>query len=117
MKCYNKNYISLARNLRKNMTPWERKLWYQFLRNFPVKFRRQQSIGNYIVDFYCASAKFVIELDGGQHYEQNGIVKDEKRDDFLNSLGISVMRISNLEIQNNFQNACNYIENEINRRL
>ena len=116
MKEYNKNYIPLARNLRKNMTPWERKLWYQFLRNFPVKFRRQQPIGNYIADFYCASAKLVIELDGNQHFEQQGISTDFQRDKFINSFGIVVLRISNLEIQRNFHNVCYYIENEGKKR-
>ena len=65
MKPYNKSNIPLAKNLRKNMTPWERKLWYEFLRDYPIRFQRQKSIGKYIVDFYCAKAKLIIELDGG----------------------------------------------------
>ena len=64
---YNKNNIHLAKNLRKNMTPWERKLWYQFLRSYPLRFQRQKAIDEYIVDFYCAKARIVIELDGGGH--------------------------------------------------
>ena len=68
MKDYNKDNIPLARVLRKNMTPWERRLWYDFLRNYPVRFQRQKAIGNYIADFYCAKARLVIELDGGGHY-------------------------------------------------
>ena len=65
MKEYNKDNIPLAKALRKNMTPWERKLWYEFLRNYPMRFQRQKAIGNYIVDFYCAKIGLVVELDGG----------------------------------------------------
>ena len=68
MKDYNKENIPLAKTLRKNMTPRERKLWYDFLRYYPVRFQRQKAIGNYITDFYCAKARLVIELDGGGHY-------------------------------------------------
>ena len=68
MKEYNKVNIPLAKTLRKNMTPWERKLWYEFLRSYPIRFQRQKAIGNYIVDFYCAKVGLVIELDGGGHY-------------------------------------------------
>ena len=79
MKPYNKSNIPLAKNLRINMTPWERKLWYEFLREYPMKFQRQKSIGNYIVDFYCARVKLVIELDGGRHYTYEQIKSDEFR--------------------------------------
>ena len=67
MKAYNKENISLAKALRKNMTPWERKLWYEFLRSYPLRFQRQKAIGNYIADFYCAKARLVLELGGGGH--------------------------------------------------
>jgi len=62
MKVYNKENIPLAKVLRKNMTPWERKLWYNFLRNYPVRFQRQKAIGNYIADFYCAKARRFLNL-------------------------------------------------------
>jgi len=65
VKEYNKNNILLAKELRKNMTPWERKLWYEFLRFYPIRLQRQKAIGNYIADFYCAKARLVVELDGG----------------------------------------------------
>ena len=67
MKEYNKVTIPLAKTLRKNMTPWERKLWYEFLRDYPLRFERQKAIGNYIVDFYCAKVGLVVELDGGNN--------------------------------------------------
>ena len=77
MKEYNKSNIPLAKVLRKNMTPWERKLWYEFLRSYPIRFQRQKAIGNYVVDFYCAKAGLVIGLDGGGRYttEQRGKAK------------------------------------------
>ena len=79
MKDYNKENIPLAKVLRKNMTPWERKLWYDFLRNYPGRFQRQKAIGNYIADFYCAKARLIIELDGGGHYTTEQRIKDEQR--------------------------------------
>ena len=66
---HNKNIVSLARELRKNMTKEEKHLWYDFLRTYPIKFMRQKIIGRYIADFYCAKANLVIELDGSRHYE------------------------------------------------
>ena len=68
MKPYRKENIPRAKELRKNMTPWERKLWYEFLRNYPLRFQRQKAVGDYIADFYCAKAGLVVELDGGGHY-------------------------------------------------
>ena len=79
MKDYNKDNIPLAKTLRKNMTRWERKLWYGFLRDYPMRFQRQKAIGNYIADFYCARARLVIEVDGGGHYTAEQARKDEMR--------------------------------------
>ena len=75
----NSKLIPLARNLRKQMTKEERHLWYDFLKNYPVKFYRQRVIGKYIVDFYCAKAKLVVELDGSTHYSETNILKDQQR--------------------------------------
>ena len=83
---YNKGNIPLAKVLRKNMTPWERELWYKFLRSYPVRFQRQKAIGNYIADFYCAKARLVIELDGGGHYEYEQMQKDNERTRVLQSM-------------------------------
>ena len=107
---YNKNNIPLAKNLRKNMTPWERKLWYQFLRSYPIRFQRQKAIGEYIVDFYCAKARIVIELDGGGHYEINQQNKDAVRTHTLESIGLTVLRIPNNEIDRNLIGVCEYID-------
>ena len=110
MKDYNKENIPLAKELRKNMTPWERKLWYDFLRYYPVRFQRQKAIGNYIVDFYCAKARLVIELDGGGHYTPEQIRKDELRTKDLESMNLMVVRICNLDIDRNFRGVCEYID-------
>lgn len=95
-----------AQALRKGMTKEERHLWYDFLKTLPVTVHRQKVIGNYIVDFYCASAKLVIELDGSQHYEAAGQMKDSVRDAFLSDLGLTVVRYSNLDISQNFEGVC-----------
>lgn len=100
----NINLNKLAKNLRNNMTEQERKLWYCFLRDYKYTINRQFIIGNYIVDFYCHSKKIVIEIDGGQHYEEENITYDNQRTKYLNSLGIKVLRFSNLDINNNFEN-------------
>ena len=100
--------------LRKNMTKEERHLWYDFLKTLSVTVNRQKVIGNYIVDFYIASSKIAIELDGSQHYEDKGIENDTKRDAFLNSLGIKVLRYSNLDINQRFESVCEDILKHIN---
>ena len=114
---YNKSNIKLARNLRKNATPWENKLWYQFLRNYKYKFVRQKTIGNYIADFYCSKARIIIELDGSQHYLDRQMNYDKERTDYFNSLDIKVIRIINSDIDFKFNEVCNYIDDEVNKRV
>ncbi len=101
-KTNNPKLTKNAKTLRKNMTKEERHLWYDFLKNLPVTVNRQKVISNYIVDFYIASSKIIIELDGSQHYEDAGIKGDIKRDEYLKSLGIKVLRYSNLDINKRF---------------
>ena len=110
---YNKNLISRAKELRKEMTPQEKHLWYDFLRNHSVKFYKQKIIDNFIVDFYCHSAKLAIEVDGSQHYTEEGLEYDKERTQLLNGYGIEVIRFSNLEIDNNFEEVCRMIEERI----
>ena len=110
MKAYNKAHISLAKELRKNMTPWERKLWYEFLRSYPVRFQRQKAIGSYIVDFYCAKAGLVIELDGGGHYTAEQTDRDFTRTKELQSMDLKVLRMCNLDIDCNFSGVCEAID-------
>ncbi len=117
MKKYNKDNIPLAKTLRKNMTPWERKLWYVFLRNYPVRFQRQKALGNYIADFYCAKARLVIELDGGGHYTDEQIKKDNLRTKELESMNLTVLRICNLDINRNFSGVCEFIDLNVKKSL
>ena len=99
---HNKQLVPLARALRKNMTKEERRLWYDFLRDYPVRFSRQKVLGRYIADFYSAEAKLIIELDGSQHYEDENIRKDARRTEFLEAYGLRIIRVANNEITGNF---------------
>ena len=114
---HNKNIVPFAKELRKNMTKEERHLWYDFLKNYPIKFTRQKVLGKYIADFYCAKANLVVELDGSQHYEDVGLMNDEKRTQYLEQYGIKVIRISNLDVIKNFEGVCMYIDNEVKQSL
>ena len=109
--------LARARELRREMTPHERKLWYLFLRKYPVKFYKQKIMERYIVDFYCAPAKLVIELDGSQHYENAGKESDHVRDERLNELGFQVLRFSNREIDREFDAVCDLIDRTVKERL
>ena len=99
------------------MTPWERKLWYEFLRCYPVRFQRQKAIGEYIVDFYCAKAKLVVELDGGGHYHPDQMTADTARTQNLEKMDLRVIRICNLDIDRNFSGVCEYINNLVHDSL
>ncbi len=107
---HNKQLVPLARALRKNMTKEERRLWYDFLRDYPVRFSRQKVLGRYIADFYSAEAKLIIELDGSQHYEDENIRKDALRTEFLEAYGLRIIRVANNEITENFDGVCDYID-------
>ena len=98
-----------SRRLRREMTKEERHLWYDFLKMLPITVHRQKVLGNYIVDFYVASAKLVIELDGSQHYGDSGKRKDTERDAYLESIGCKVLRYSNADIKQRFSGVCEEI--------
>ena len=95
-----------AQKLRCEMTKEERRLWYDFLKQLPVTINRQKVIEHYIVDFYCASVKLAIELDGSQHYEDEGAAADRERDNALNQRGITIVRYSNNDVNRNFDGVC-----------
>ena len=114
---HNTSLVVFSRELRKNMTKEERHLWYDFLRGYPIRFIRQKIIGNYILDFYCAKAKLVIELDGSQHFEECGLEKDQERDAFLKGYDLQVIRIPNNEVNQNFSGVCEYIDNMVKQSL
>ena len=107
---HNKQLVPLARALRKNMTKEERRLWYDFLRDYPVRFSRQKVLGRYIADFYSAEAKLIIELDGSQPYEDENIRKAARRTEFLEAYGLRIIRVANNEITENFDGVCDYID-------
>ena len=106
-----------ARQLRRDMTPQERKLWYLFLRGYPVKVYKQKVIGSFIVDFYCHAARLVIEVDGTQHHTGQGSAHDDERTAFLQSRGLKVLRLTNAAIDLRFPSVCKVIQEEIQRRM
>ncbi len=110
---YNKRLVPLAKTLRKNMTPEEKHLWYDFLRDHPARFTRQKVFGRYIADFYSAKAKLVIEVDGIQHYSDNAQLHDKERTDFIEKYGVRVFRIDNSEIGSDFNLVCEWIDNAV----
>jgi very-short-patch-repair endonuclease len=110
---FNKNLKPLARDLRKNLTDAEKRLWSKIRRKQLKKFQfyRQKNIGDYIVDFYCPAAKLIVEIDGGQHYSEENIMKDEVRDKFLSDLGFRVLRFSNSDVFKNIEGVVTRIYN------
>ena len=114
---HNSTLVPFGKELRKNMTPEERHLWYDYLKLCPYRFQRQKILGNFIADFYCAKAKIVIELDGSQHYEEQNLMKDGIRTAFLEEYGLTVIRIPNNEIHRNFRGVCEYIETAVAQSL
>lgn len=114
---YNGDLIKYAKELRKNATPWERKLWHYFLKDYSVRFQRQKVIGNYIVDFYCSKARVAIELDGGGHFAEDKIKYDNDRMEELKKQGVKVIRFYNIDVDKNFYEVCSQIDREVNKYL
>ena len=112
----NNKLLPRARELRREMTPHERKLWYLFLRDYPVKIYKQRIIKSFIVDFYCHAAKLVIEVDGSQHFTEDGEAYDKERTQILSSYGLRVLRFSNYEIDTQFTGVCDQIDQVIQER-
>ena len=114
---HNAKLVPFARKLRKDMTKEERHLWYDFLRTYPIRFSRQKVLGQYIADFYCAQVKLVVELDGSQHYVDDGLANDAERTAFLAGYDITVVRISNKDVNENFQGVCEHIDHTVRQSL
>ena len=114
---HNIELTTTARMLRKNMTKEERHLWYDFLKSYPIRILRQKVIDNYIVDFYCHSARLIIELDGSGHYEEKGLLKDKIRTEKIEQRNLTVIRIPNNEVNRNFEGVCQYIDNAVKESL
>ena len=114
---YNKNLIPFAKSLRKNATPQENHLWYDFLRSYTPRFQRQKTIGQFIADFYCEKARLVIELDGSQHFTPEGITHDEARTAAIEIVGVEVLRFTNRDIDSEFRADCTQIDTVVHERL
>ena len=114
---YNSKMKETARSLRKNMTRQEKHLWYDFLRDYPVKWYRQRSVDRFIVDFFCFKARLVIELDGSQHYTEDGMEYDSIRTDILEKYNLEVLRFTNLEVDENFRGVCETIHGKVRERV
>ncbi len=114
---YNKNLIPRAKELRKAMTKQEKKLWYDFLAKYPVRFQRQKTIDAFIVDFYCHTAKLVIEVDGAQHFTEDGTAYDAARTEILKTYGLTVVRFTNADIDHQFHPVCEQIDSIVKDRI
>ena len=114
---YNQKNIPLAKILRKQATPQENHLWYDFLSKYEVRFQRQKAIDNFIADFYCHKAKLIIEIDGSQHYTEEGKQKDEFRTEILEGYDLKVIRLTNHQIHVNFSAVCEYIDAAVKASL
>ena len=113
---YNHRMLEQARKLRREMTKQERHLWYDYLKHYPVKFFRQRSIDRYIVDFYCSQAKLIVELDGSQHYTEDGLLYDSIRTEILERYGLAFLRFTNAEVDEYFEAVCMMIDQCVTKR-
>ena len=114
---YQGKLIPRAQELRKKATKQENHLWYDFLRDYPVRFQRQKTIDSFIADFYCHTARLIIELDGSQHYEEQGVERDKERTAILEQYGLKVIRFSNLDVDRNFSGVCTSIHLAVKEQL
>ena len=114
---HNPKLTGIAKNLRKEMTKEERHLWYDILKSYHVRFLRQKVIDNYIVDFYCHKARLIIELDGSQHFSDDGIKKDKFRTDKIEERDLLVLRVDNKTLMKNFNYVCDYIDDIVKKRI
>ena len=114
---YNGELIPFAKKLRKEMTKQEKHLWFDFLREYPIKVYRQKPVSGYIADFYCAAAKLVIELDGSQHFQPEGLAHDAGRTAVLEHCGLTVLRFTNQQIEMEFHAVCAEIDRVIQDKI
>ena len=114
---YNYRFLEQVRELRKGMTPHEKHLWHDYLKDYPIRFYRQRSVDRFILDFYCSAAKLVVELDGGQHETEDGKKYDAARTEILKQYGLEVIRFSNREIEERFSDVCIRIDSAVQSRL
>ena len=113
----NNEILRRSQTLRKQMTKEERHLWYDFLKTYPIQFKRQYPIGCYFADFFCYRAKLVVELDGSQHCEPQQLEYDAQRTAFLEKQGYYVLRLSNRDVMQQFSSVCTAIDNFVRNRI
>ena len=113
----NHDILRRSQTLRKQMTKEERHLWYDFLKTYPVQFKRQYPIGCYFADFFCYRAKLIVELDGSQHCQPNQLEYDAQRTAFMEAQGYFVLRLSNRDVMCQFSSVCAAIDNAVHERL
>ena len=106
-----------SQSLRKEMTKEERHLWYDFLKTYPIQFKRQYPIGPYFADFYCYKAKLIVELDGSQHCEPEDVEYDNRRTAYIQQQGYSVLRISNRDVMSQFRAVCACVDQAVQSRM
>lgn len=114
---YQKKMVPRAKELRRDATKQERHLWYDFLNHYPVRFQRQKTIESFIADFYCHAAGLIVELDGSQHYTEQGMQYDRERTAILEQYDLKVLRFSNNDVDENFQGVCRAIELAVQERI
>jgi len=116
---YNKKLKTSARRLRSNSTDAEILLWSRLRGKqlLNVQFYRQKPIGDYIADFYAPLGKLVIEVDGGQHYEENYLQKDQERDFFMEQQGLKTLRFNNLQVLQSIDDVIDVIFNALDSYL
>lgn len=117
MHHYREDLLPKARSLRRNMTREERHLWYDFLCNYPVRFRRQKPVLDYILDFYSPAVQLGVELDGSQHVEEEQFIYDMERTHLLSKEGIVLLRFTNREIWESFRGVCERIDQVVKQRM
>ena len=114
---YDSDMTRIAQELRRESTPEENTLWYQFLRRYPVQFKRQKPFGRYVLDFYCSRVRLAVELDGAQHFTEDGRTYDANRTAYLNVLGITVLRFTNRDVRDRLAAVCRAIDEAVMQRL
>jgi very-short-patch-repair endonuclease len=112
VKTYSYALIPRARHMRREMTPAEKHLWLHCLRYLPCKFRKQRPFGHFIVDFYCAELKWVIEVDGNSHFNEAALAYDAERTLFLEGLGLRVLRFTNSQVFQELENIKQFLFQE-----
>ena len=114
---YNRKNIILAKALRREATKEENHLWYDFLSKYKIRFQRQKAIDSFIADFYCHKAGLVIEIDGSQHFSEEGKKNDQFRTEILEGYNLKVIRFTNEQIHHNFEGVCWFIDKTVNELL